>query len=569
MRKKLKYSLWGLAAAGVVALTTAAYTTDFRLGQNVELAVNVMRSLYLYYVDPVDPDALGKGAAAGMVAALDPYTELIHADDSDQFELMTTGKYGGIGAIIRARGEWVQVAEPYEGSPADRAGLEIGDTFLEIDRRDARGMTTATVSSILKGEPGTNVTVRVRKFHTGDEVTLSIRREVIALPSVPYFGMVADSVGYIRHTEFTDGSADEVRGALDALKKQGAKALVLDYRANGGGIMQEAVKIVGMFVPRGTEVVAMRGRGEGTTKQYLTENEPLELEMPLAVLVDGYSASAAEIVAGAMQDLDRGVVVGQRTFGKGLVQSTLPAGFGSYIKITTAKYYIPSGRCIQAIDYSHQTGNEESAGTGAPSMERRERAIPDSLISEFRTAGGRRVYDGGGVMPDLRLEPEYSSRFAVVAYTQGVIDDFADEWSRTYRGKREIKPDTFSLSDDDWNAFVSFAAGKNLGYESLSGQALDYLRTVAEHERYLTPEVDSLIGRLRATMRDDNKASMTLYRDELADLIEDAIILRSHYSRGVTRHNLKTDKALAEALKVLNDHTRYREILTSQDTLKK
>ncbi len=560
MNKKIRY--WGLGVAAVVVagLGTAALRSDFALGQNVELAVNVMRNIFLYYVDPVDPDTLGKGAAAGMVAELDPYTELIHADESEDFELATTGKYGGIGSLIRQKGEWVQIAEPYEGSPAARAGLEIGDTFMEVDGRNAQGMTTADVSAALKGDPGTNVTIRVRKFYTGEEQTITLRREVIAVPAVTWFGMVADSVGYVRYTEFTDGSSDEVRGAIDALKTRGMRSLVLDLRGNGGGIMQEAVKIAGMFVPRGTEVVSMRGRGEGTSKEYRTENEPLELTMPVAVLVDGYSASAAEIVAGAMQDLDRGVVIGQRTFGKGLVQTTIPVGFGSFMKITTAKYYIPSGRCIQAIDYS-QEPEADSTGVG-----RRQRAIPDSLIGEFRTAGGRKVYDGGGVMPDIRLEPEYNSRFAIALYSEGLVDDFADRWSLANRASREIEPQTFALTDADWADFTQFMEGRKLDYESATGGTVEHLRRVAEYERYLTPEVEALIDSLSTHLRDDTGANLAIYRAEITGLIEDAIVLRRLYRRGVTEHNLASDKILGRAIEVLHDAAEYREILTSRDT---
>jgi carboxyl-terminal processing protease len=536
---------------------------DFALGQNVEIAVNVMRNIFLYYVDPVDPDALGKGAAAGMVAGLDPYTELIHADESEDFELMTTGKYGGIGSVIRQKGEWVQIAEPYEGSPAARAGLDIGDTFLKVEGRDARGMTTGDVSAVLKGDPGTNVTITVRKFYTGEEQTITVRREVISVPAVTWFGMVADSVGYIRYAEFTDGSSDEIRGAIGALKTRGMRSLVLDLRGNGGGIMQEAVKIAGMFVPRGTEVVSMRGRGEGTSKTYRTESEPLELAMPLAVLVDGYSASAAEIVAGALQDLDRAVVTGQRTFGKGLVQTPVPVGFGSVMKITTAKYYIPSGRCIQAIDYS-QGPETDSTGVG-----RGQRAIPDSLIGEFRTAGGRKVYDGGGVMPDIRLGQEYNSRFAIALYSEGLVDDFADRWSLDNRDSREIAPRTFALTDDDWAGFTQFMAGRKLDYESATGSTLYHLRRVAEYERYLTPEVEAMIDSLSARLKDDTATNLAVYRDEITGLVEDAIVLRRLNRRGVTEHNLAGDKTLDRAIEVLHDISEYRKILTSRDTERK
>ncbi|MDR2883114.1 MAG: S41 family peptidase [Alistipes sp.] len=563
MSKRIKHWLSGGAAVVVLGLGSAALQNDFALGQNVEIAVNVMRNIFLYYVDPVDPDALGKGAAAGMVAGLDPYTELIHADESEDFELMTTGKYGGIGSVIRQKGEWVQIAEPYEGSPAARAGLDIGDTFLKVEGRDARGMTTGDVSAVLKGDPGTNVTITVRKFYTGEEQTITVRREVISVPAVTWFGMVADSVGYIRYAEFTDGSSDEIRGAIGALKTRGMRSLVLDLRGNGGGIMQEAVKIAGMFVPRGTEVVSMRGRGEGTSKTYRTESEPLELAMPLAVLVDGYSASAAEIVAGALQDLDRAVVTGQRTFGKGLVQTPVPVGFGSVMKITTAKYYIPSGRCIQAIDYS-QGPETDSTGVG-----RGQRAIPDSLIGEFRTAGGRKVYDGGGVMPDIRLGQEYNSRFAIALYSEGLVDDFADRWSLDNRDSREIAPRTFALTDDDWAGFTQFMAGRKLDYESATGSTLYHLRRVAEYERYLTPEVEAMIDSLSARLKDDTATNLAVYRDEITGLVEDAIVLRRLNRRGVTEHNLAGDKTLDRAIEVLHDISEYRKILTSRDTERK
>jgi len=561
MTKKTRHALLAAATLAVVALGTAAYKADFKLGQNIEMVVNMMRAVFTNYVDAVDPATLGKNAAAGMVAALDPYTELIHSDDSESFELMTTGKYGGIGSLIRQKGEWVQIAEPYEGSPSGEAGLEIGDTFLEIDGRDARGMTTQDVSKALKGEPGTEVKIRVRKFYTGEEQSLTLTRRVIAFPSVPYHGMAADSVGYIRFTEFTDGSADEMRSALDALRARGARKLVIDLRGNGGGIMQEAVKIVGMFTPRGTGVVEMRGRSEGSNKKYTTETEPVAPAMPVAVLVDGHSASAAEIVAGALQDLDRAVVVGARTFGKGVVQNTMPLGYGSYVKITTAKYYIPSGRCVQAVDYSHQSGEGD--------LVRSERVIPDSLVNEFRTAGGRRVYDGSGVMPDVRVAEEYGSRFAVVVYSRGLIDDFADEWSRRNRGVREVVPGRFALTDGDWADFTAFVRGKELDYESATGMVLDRLKSTAEAERYMTPEVERMIGELAAALKDDDEANLALHRGELTRLAEDAIMLRAHHSRGMIENRLVGDKVLEAALDVLSDGARYRETLTSRDTERK
>jgi carboxyl-terminal processing protease len=556
MSKKLKITLLAIVGAGVVVLSTAAVTSpDFKLGQNVEMLVSMLRNIWLYYVDPVDADTLGKDAAAGMVRSLDPYTELIHSDDMPDFEVMTTGKYGGIGSLIRQKGDYVQIAQPYKGSPADRAGLEIGDTFLEVEGKDAKGMTTAEVSATLKGEAGTNVTIKVRKFYTGEEQTLSIKREVIALPAIPYYGMVADSVGYIHHSEFTDGCADELRSAFADLKTQGARSLILDYRGNGGGIMQEAVKILAMFVPKGTEVLSMRGRGDDSNRTYLTSTEPLDTQIPIVVLVDGHTASAAEIVSGALQDLDRAVLVGQRTFGKGLVQSTLPVGFDSYLKVTTAKYYIPSGRCIQAIDYSHRS---ETGGVGF---------IPDSLIKEFHTAGGRKVYDGGGVMPDVRLTPEYSSRFAIIAYGKGYIDEFVDEWSLANR-TREVSSRDFALTDADYAMFVDMVKGKDFGYESATKEAIRTLRQNAVRERYIDA-IAPYIDQMETALKDDNEANLALYRTELTELIEDGIILRRHYAQGVSQHNLLGDKAVSEAIAIATDPARYTEIVTSKDTDRK
>ncbi len=555
MNKKLKYLILVVSALVITGVGTAAYRADFKLGRNVEMVVNIMKAVFLYYVDPVDADTLGKGAADGMLAELDPYTEFIPADDNDAFELMTTGRYGGIGSVIRQRGDEVLIAEPYRGTPSDRAGLEIGDVFVEIEGKSAKGMTTKDVSDALKGEPGTEVTIRVRKLRTGEVETLAIRREVIALPSVPFHGVVRDSVGYIRHSDFTEGSAAEVRAAFLDLKARGINGLILDYRGNGGGIMQEAIEILGMFVPRGTEVVSMRGRGAGTSRTYRTTAVPIDLRIPIAVLVDGSSASASEIVAGALQDLDRGVLLGQRTFGKGLGQSPMPLGDGATLKITTAKYYIPSGRCIQAIDYS----TADSLGGGRP------HAIADSLVKEFRTAGGRRVYDGGGVMPDIRLEPEYSSRFAYLVYAKGFVDDFADRWS-VENISRDVTPSTFRLTDGDWDEFVAFLADKDLDYESATERGLASLRKSAEAERLLTPEITDHLAAIESALADDNVENLRLYRPEMERVIENAIVLRRHYSAGVARHNLGVDGEIVRAVELLEDGATYREILTSRDT---
>ena len=336
MIRKYRYLLTAAAAVGAAGLLTFAARNDFGLGRNMEITVNMMRELSLGYVDPVDPDRLMEGAAAGMVSDLDPYTEYIPEEGMQDFELLTTGKYGGIGSLIRQKDDYVRIAQPYQGSPADKAGLKIGDKILSIDGKDAKGFTTEQVSSRLKGEPGSKVRVTVEHLD-GTQQTATIRRERIAIPGVPYAGWVADGIGYIRHGDFTEGCYEEMRAAIERLRaEKPLKGLVLDYRSNGGGIMQEAVKILGMFVPKGTEVVSTKGRSEDSKQVFRTDAEPILSDLPLAVLINGNSASAAEIVAGALQDLDRAVLIGQRSFGKGLVQSTRPLGYNAMLKLTTA-----------------------------------------------------------------------------------------------------------------------------------------------------------------------------------------------------------------------------------------
>ena len=544
-----------LAAAAVAAAavyTTFAVRNDFGLGRNMEIAVNMMRELSLNYVDPVDPDLLMTGAAEGMVRALDPYTEFIPEEGMSDFELLTTGKYGGIGALIRQKEDYVRIAQPYEGSPADRAGLKIGDMILAIDGTDAKGFTTEQVSSRLKGEPGSKVRVTVRHLD-GTEQTETIRRERIAIPGIPYAGWLDEGIGYIRHSDFTEGCYEEMRAAIERLRAEGElRGLVLDYRSNGGGIMQEAVKILGLFVPKGTEVLSTKGRTEESKQSYRTETEPLLPDLPLAVLVNGSSASASEIVAGALQDLDRAVLVGQRSFGKGLVQSSRPLGYNAMLKLTTAKYYIPSGRCIQAIDYSH-------------SQQGSVRTVPDSLISEFSTRAGRKVYDGGGIMPDIHTEAEYISRFAATLYALGFIEDFGDEYTRrnpTLAGD----PVRFSITEADYADFAEFMKDKEVPYESDTRRALKALQKAAESDRFA--ELKERFGELEAELGDDTQTNLETYRRQIVESIESDIIQRHAYTSGVIAHSLLADKEVHRAVEALRDTAEYRRITTEQDTEK-
>ena len=555
MIRKYRYPLIAAAAVAAAGALTFAARNDFGLGRNMEITVNMMRELSLNYVDPVDPDKLMEGAAAGMVNDLDPYTEYIPEEGMQDFELLTTGKYGGIGSLIRQKEDYVRIAQPYEGSPADKAGLKIGDKILSIDGKDAKGFTTEQVSTRLKGEPGSKVRVTVEHLD-GTQQTATIRRERIAIPGVPYVGWAADGIGYIRHSDFTEGCYEEMRAAVERLRREGnLKGLILDYRSNGGGIMQEAVKILGMFVPKGTEVLSTKGRSEDSKQTFRTDSEPILPDLPLAVLVNGNSASAAEIVAGALQDLDRAVLIGQRSFGKGLVQSPRPLGYNAMLKLTTAKYYIPSGRCIQAIDYSSR--DEKGAV----------KSVPDSLVREFRTRGGRKVYDGGGIMPDERIDPEYISRFAMTLYAMGYVDDFADLYFREH-GMQRIDPRTFTLTDADYERFEQFMADKEVKYESDTRRALNRIKEAARADLYeesLAAEIEAI----EAGIRDDKATNLQTYKREIMETLNGAVILRYSYAEGVTEHTLTEDREVHRAVALLDDGKEYARILHEQDTVRK
>ena len=545
----------GLLALLLVAsaLFICAKHDDFGLGRNMEIAVNLMRILSTEYVDEVKPDKLMLGAAQGMVRDLDPYTEFIPEEAMPDFEVMTTGKYGGVGSLIRQKGDYVIIAQPYQHSPADKAGLKIGDRILAIDGESAKGFTTEQVSKRLKGEAGSRVKVTVRHLN-GEEQTVSLVRERIAIPGVPYYGWLEKGIGYVRHSDFTVGCYEVVRAAIGSLQAEDSlRGLVLDYRSNGGGILQEAVKILSLFVPKGSEVVTTKGRTENSQQHFRTATEPLYPDLPLVVLINGNSASAAEIVAGALQDLDRAVLIGQRSFGKGLVQSTRPLGYNAMVKLTTAKYYIPSGRCIQAIDYSH-------------SQEGQVRVVADSLIREYQTRAGRKVYDGGGIMPDIVLTPEYSSRFALTLYALGFVEDFCDEYMR----RNPEKPADlmhFTISEQDYADFAAFLQDKQVPYESDTRRALKTLKKAAEEDRF--SELKEEFDRLEQTLKDDTQTNLQTYRKEVMEVINNDIILRHGYIAGTIEYSLPNDNEVLRAQALLADGEEHARILREQDTAKK
>ena len=540
----------------VVAGSVWATKQDFGLGRNMEIMVNLMRELSLQYVDEVAPDKLMKDGAMGMVRNLDPYTTYMSESEMNDFEVLATGKYGGIGATIRMKRDssGVVIAQPYKGSPSDLAGLKIGDKFVSIDGEDVTKCSSSDISSKLKGTPGTKVKLSVERLMTGKVEEFEIERARISIPGVPYAGFVADGVGYIRHNDFTDGCYDEMRAAVERLRAEGElKGLILDYRDNGGGSLPEAVKILSIFLPKDTKVVTMKGRTERSKREYVTESNPVLPDVPMVALINGNSASASEIVCGALQDMDRAVLMGQRSYGKGLVQTLMPLGYNAYAKVTTAKYYIPSGRCVQRINYSAHDGSGKEN-------------LPDSLISEFKTRNGRKVYDGKGLMPDVKTEPEYISSFAMMLYNLGYVEDFLDGYMRR---NPNLKVDNrrFSISDSDYEDFVKFMADKDVPYESRTRLALESLKKISKEERYDADFAEDL-KQIESKLKDQTADNLRHYRAEMMDLLNGDVVMRHNYFEGVVEYNLVSDSTVMKAVDLLRDAERYRKILTEQHTTK-
>lgn len=525
---------------------------DFQLGRSTETLMNLFRDANLYYVDSISPEKMVLDAARGMLSNLDPYTEYMPESVMREFEVETTGKYGGIGALIRqGRGAWIEIAEPYRGSPADKAGLRSGDRIVAIDDRELRGTSSEVVSGLLKGQPNTTFKLTIMPLSdTTIRRTLTLKREQIAIPSVSYAGFLKGTrIGYIRLEKFTDDCSSEIRTALESLS--GATGIVFDLRSNGGGAVAEAVNIASLFVPRGTDIVRLKGRVKQLDATYTTKGAPMMPDTPMVVLVNSTSASASEILVGAMQDLDRAVILGQRSYGKGLVQSSRPLGDNSFLKITTAKYYTPSGRCIQALDYTHR---KEDGSVGH---------IPDSLIRQFTTRAGRKVYDGGGIQPDVLTQPEYLSKFTAILIGYGFIDDFANE----YAVRNEPRADEFALSDADYKTFCDFMSDKKIKYESATALKLKELREWAEREKF-SDRLSGEFAAIEAKIKDDVQAELRNFESEIREVLAESITLRWYYSQGALERSINKDHEVIKAIEILENKTEYNKILTEQDTNK-
>jgi len=455
-------------------LTVASYgqSKEFKTGKSLDIQFSVLRELSLFYVDSVEMDKLVRRGMEAMLESLDPYTVYIPEEDEEDLEMMTTGSYGGIGSYITKKEHGIELSEVHENTPAHRAGLVAGDLLIKVDTAQTKYLTLEQCSARMRGVPGTTVKFLVKRLRSGVEEEISVTRERIHVPDVPYYGMISDTVGYIRITGFTVDGWKDVKSALLELKRDPKlKRLVLDLRGNGGGLLDEAVNIVSLFVPSGTKVVSAIGRFKQTDAVYFTKEEPVDLKLPLIVMVNSGSASSSEIVAGALQDLDRATIAGTRTFGKGLVQSIRDVGYNTKLKITTAKYYTPSGRCVQAIDYSNRN---EDGSVGF---------VPDSLIKPFKTRLGRTVYDGGGIVPDVKVSPRVYSRLAVSL----IYGDIMREYSVLYFKNNQSIPAAkdFSLTDKEFEEFIDFAEGKEFDHRTGSEVEFDKLVETAKREGVL------------------------------------------------------------------------------------
>jgi carboxyl-terminal processing protease len=501
---------------------------NFEISKNLDIFYTLFRELNLFYVDDIKPEKLIKTGIDDMLESLDPYTTYIPEEDMDDFKFMTTGEYGGIGALISKRGDNIVVAEPYEGFPAQKAGLKAGDIFLELDGKEVNKSTVEEVSSRLKGPAKKALKLKMLRPETKKPFVVDLIREEISIDPVTYAGMLDSKTGYIRLSSFTDGCSDRVKASfLELRDKKGATGMVLDLRSNPGGLLGEAVKMVNLFVKHGEEVVSTKGKVAQWDKTYRATEQPIDTVMPIVLLVNRGSASASEIVAGALQDLDRAAIIGKRTFGKGLVQTTRDLSYNTKLKVTTAKYYIPSGRCIQALDYTHRN-KDGSVGV-----------IPDSLIHAFATKSGRKVYDGGGIVPDIKMEQDTLCDLAVKLIQENIIFDYATHFCATH--PTIAPPDQFVISNEIFDDFHEFLQSKTFTYESRSSQILKNLVETAKRERSY----------------DD----LQKFRKEVCSLLDDEIVTRYYYQKGAVVASFKDDLDLAKSKTVLADKEQYLAIL--------
>lgn len=534
MKKYMPILIMAAAMTFFAAYTADAQSKSFKLGKWTEIHNSIVKELNRSYVDTLPVDRIMRAAVDAMLEELDPYTVYIPEEENEDFEMLVSKTYGGIGAIIhKKKDENVIINEPYFGSPAHKYGLVCGDEIIAIDGMPTKGLESKDASDKMKGKPGTTVTFKVKKVRTGDTLDVPIVRERIHFPDIEYAGMLNDTTGYILQTGFTEGVANQIKEKYNELKKAGMKKLVLDLRGNGGGLMSEAVNIVSLFVPKGSLVVSAKGNSEESKRDSHTTMEPIDTEIPIVVMINSGSASSAEIVAGALQDMDRVTIMGERSFGKGLVQSFRPVPYNGQLKVTTAKYYTPSGRCVQAIDYSNRN---EDGSVGH---------IPDSLTREFKTASGRIVRDGGGITPDVEIKvPDYS-RLVYSLLLSGVIDQYVIDYSRRHDSIPEV--DSFHFTDEDFEDFIRFAKTQEFDYRSSAKTLYDQMKKELVKDG-LADTMSEELAALEKALEMDKERFIRLKKDEIIPFIEEELATRYWFQEAGVKIRLRYDDQLKEAL---------------------
>lgn len=518
----------------------------FDINKNIDIFNSVLRELDMFYVDSLEINNLVQRTIESMLTRLDPYTEYYSEENIGDLQFLTTGEYAGVGAIISYKDGGVVINEPYEGLPADKAGLKAGDKILEIDGIDVRNANVRDVSNKLKGTPGTNIQLLIKRPSEEKERVFSVVREKIEMDPITYSEIVKDDIGYFHFGTFTSNSSKRVEETVKELKDKGAKSLIMDLRGNGGGILDEAVNIVNLFVPKSVEIVSTKGKLAQWDRSYFTREQAIDELIPIVVLIDTGSASASEIVAGALQDLDRAVIVGNRSFGKGLVQTPRNLPYGGNIKITTSKYYIPSGRGIQALDYSHRNPDGSVA------------RVPDSLTNLYYTKNGREVRDGGGITPDISLNHEQGGTIAYYLMTDNIIFDYVTEWVQN--NDKIAPPEQFILTDENYERFKEFVKSKDFEYDKMSEQSMKQLKNIMEFEGYMevaSEEFNALENKLQPNLDRD----LDLFKELIKNMIETEIVQRYYYKKGVLKHQLANDIVFDKAIEILKKPEDYNSIL--------
>ena len=541
-----------------IGLVAQEKQNNFEIAKSLDIYNSLLRELNLNYVDEINPGELNETAIKAMLDGLDPYTVFIPESDIENAKFMTTGEYGGIGALIQYDGEWTRISDPYYGWPAQKAGLIAGDVILEVNGVDCKKKNTQEVSDLLKGQPNTEVTIKVRRYGEDKPLTKTLKREKVKIDNIPYYKVFDNGVAYLQLSGFTRDAAKEVKEkVLEMKNNHQLKGFILDLRGNGGGLMNEAVDIVNLFIPKGKAVVSMKGKAANANSVHPTMNDPVDLNIPLAVLVDRSSASASEIVAGALQDYDRAVIIGERTFGKGLVQNILPLSYNTQMKVTIAHYYIPSGRCIQEIDYSKNRNRVSDTLNSKLSTLNSQ----DTLGKPFQTLGGRTVYEGHGIMPDVKVKRDPYATVTAYLYAKNFIFDYA---SKYYHEHKSIdSADRFQIDEATYQDFMKFVKDKNFSYTTESEKAIEKLKKTAKDEGYLDkiqPQIDQLEKNFAAEKEND----LLNNRKDIEELLRSEIVGRYYYQKGRIVANLNDDPDLQRAFEILlntNGKDEYHSIL--------